>query len=148
MLRTSDIDGLTGVPSARKAAVKSDLKLPNSQNRTIKFKSRRQLMSRVAEIDRSLTFYSRDQHSRHGAYWSQNRDPNFRKLELHLNNTNEPVGSIRDLSEFCELWPELRENVLGHIESDTLMDGELRATLKWLCLLSDRICAQASDFEL
>ena len=105
-------------------------------------------MRRIAEIDRSLTFYSRDQQRRKGAYWSQNWELNLRKLELHLNNSNEPTSSIRDLSEFCELWPGRREVVLEYIESDALTDGELRATLKWLCLLSDRICAQASDFDL
>ncbi|WP_299409998.1 hypothetical protein [uncultured Roseobacter sp.] len=58
-----------------------------------------------------------------------------------------PVETIRDLSDFCEAWPKLRESVLHHIQSGSPIDQDLRDTLNWMCLLSDRVCAQTSDLE-
>ncbi len=84
--------------------------------------------------------------------------PNLRSIEaqrweIHLSKQHEiecetSLASIRDLSDFCEAWPELRKRVQHHIQCDTAEESELRDTLKWLCLLSDRICAQASDFGI
>ncbi|MEL6335378.1 MAG: hypothetical protein AAFQ88_01905 [Pseudomonadota bacterium] len=50
------------------------------------------------------------------------------------------VSGLRDLSDFCQHWPELREiatdpTFLGDNPSD-----ERRAMMTWLVALADRIC--------
>ena len=50
---------------------------------------------------------------------------------------------IRDLSDFCLRWPDLREIVLRRErEGFDPDDPDLRAVLRWLRLLADRICCE------
>lgn len=72
----------------------------------------------------------------------------IRVSKQHDISSKKSLDDVRDLSDFCEAWPELREHVQLHIQSDAIEEAELRATLTWLCHLSDRICAQASDFGI
>lgn len=48
---------------------------------------------------------------------------------------------IRDLSDFCLRWPELR-NIVQASERNGFAadDPALRVVLRWLCLLADRVC--------
>ena len=48
---------------------------------------------------------------------------------------------IRDLSDFCLQWPDLREIVLSRErEGFGTDDPDLRMVLLWLRLLADRVC--------
>ncbi len=54
------------------------------------------------------------------------------------------LASIRDLSDFCIRWPDLRQWV-----SDDALHGvsgpeDTLRTIRWLVLLADRVCY---DFE-
>ena len=48
---------------------------------------------------------------------------------------------IRDLSDFCLKWPELRSIVLARErEGLAAEDPELQVVLRWLRLLADSVC--------
>lgn len=51
------------------------------------------------------------------------------------------VGNLRDLSDFCQIWPELREFII--VDDLSVSQGEEldRAIVRWLVLLADRVCA-------
>lgn len=54
---------------------------------------------------------------------------------------DEEAPRIRDLSDFCLKWPELREIVLARErEGLAAEDTELQVVLRWLRLLADRVC--------
>ncbi|MEZ5824957.1 MAG: hypothetical protein R3C97_09505 [Geminicoccaceae bacterium] len=54
------------------------------------------------------------------------------------------ISEIRDLAEFCEEWPILRERVSGKSLAELTDDDETRTIIWWLANLADKVCM---DFD-
>ncbi|XWN30451.1 MAG: hypothetical protein ROR55_23670 [Devosia sp.] len=52
---------------------------------------------------------------------------------------------VRDLSDFCERWPQLRPSLETYVEGrDDL--GEVGETIGWLIVMADKVC-KMQDFD-
>lgn len=55
-----------------------------------------------------------------------------------------PVEDIRDLSDLCEHWTDLRAILLDREAPNQTLTGDQEALVGWLVLLADRVCL---DFD-
>ena len=63
------------------------------------------------------------------------------KSKASQPRSKEPVlESIRDLSDFCNAWPELCRWVSDDALSGLPAHANTIATIRWLVLLADRVC--------
>ena len=56
-----------------------------------------------------------------------------------------PLEEIRDLSDFCEKWSELRPTVSDDSLAASSLPDQSREVIRWLTLLADRVC-KIKDF--
>lgn len=70
---------------------------------------------------------------------SQGKVPKMTVFMKSLEETNEAVSvsDIRDLSDFCLRWPELRGAFLEEIEADGVSE-EAQRHIDWLIRLADK----------
>ena len=50
------------------------------------------------------------------------------------------LGSIRDLSDFCNNWPQVRRWVSDDALGAASIHANTLTTIRWLVLLADRVC--------
>ena len=49
------------------------------------------------------------------------------------------VSEVRDLSSFCQMWPQLRSNVPDNIQKGDVVTEESAETIRWLILMADKV---------
>lgn len=64
---------------------------------------------------------------------SKDHRPNESKLE-------EVVQEVRDLSDFCQKWPAIKELMINADTGETECGAAERQVMVWLTHLADRVC--------
>lgn len=62
--------------------------------------------------------------------------PIERDIDLEIR-----LEKIEDLSDFCQLWGELRPELQKQRDDQGPPDRVREETVRWLSLLADRVCA-------
>ncbi len=57
------------------------------------------------------------------------------------------IHNLRDLSDFCQHWPELRPILTADDFFEAGADEDKRALLQWMVVFADRVCT-TSDPDL
>lgn len=55
------------------------------------------------------------------------------------------MKKIRDLSDFCTQWPDLRNLVATGQLDEAGMADETRRTIEWLTVLADKVCVVTNE---
>ena len=68
--------------------------------------------------------------------WKSSKDDRLRAASIE---------KLRDLSDFCQNWPELRALLTAECDGTAVENQSKQAIVNWLVLLADRVCA-TEDF--
>ncbi|MEM8853058.1 MAG: hypothetical protein AAGD34_05105 [Pseudomonadota bacterium] len=68
-------------------------------------------------------------------------EPDDRKDEVQASLRDDATApvKVRDLSDFCERWPQLRPSLETFVQDrDDL--GDVGETIGWLIVMADKVC--------
>lgn len=61
-------------------------------------------------------------------------------MSKNLKTLSEKTAAIRDISEFCEKWPDLKKlHDVKEVENLSI-EPEIKELIVWLYKLADRVC--------
>lgn len=70
----------------------------------------------------------------------------FRKMKKNeLIVAQEKIKTVRDLSDFCAFWPDIKIVLSRQLASGHALDEDARKILHWLTLLADKTFVSDQD---
>ncbi len=67
-----------------------------------------------------------------------------KNIDLHISSLSK-LKSLSDLSDFCQLWPQIAEQISDSRLAETVSDEEMRILITWMRRLCDRVAREGLE---